>query len=404
MSDSIWRLARTLVVGFGLVALGLVYWQVLQAPGLLAREDNPRRVITEQRVRRGQLLDRDGKPLAYSEVLPITALHDTVRRHYTSPAAAHIVGYYSLRFGVSGAEAAFDVRLRGRTDALDGLLHRPAVGDDVTLSLSWAAQVAADRALGSSTGAALTLDITNGEVWVLASHPAYDPNRLDENWEHLVDDPNAPLLNRATQGQYPVGDLARLVGLAGLLSAGTTVPPDPLQAPLESMLAPLSRLGYLATARQLGFDQAPGFELPTAPGRLPDLYGKDTARDLVVTPLQMARFVAAVARDGQLPRVRLTYPVLSVEAERAFSPQVAASLRALSPRRGELAVWCGVATPKETGRAPLSWLAGYVPADAPRFALVVVLEDRPGGEVDTLPVAQQVWQALEENAHNAVGR
>jgi len=398
MPDSISRLARALLVGFGLVALGLAYWQVIRAPSLLAREDNPRRVIAEQRVRRGQLLDRNGRALAYSEVLPITALHDTVRRRYALPAAAHAVGYYSLRYGVGGAEAAFDVQLRGQTNAWDGLLHRPAIGEDVTLSLSWAAQLAADRALGSAAGAVVALDIVSGEAWVMVSHPAYDPNRLDEDWEQLVADPNAPLLNRSIQGLYPVGDLARLVGLAGLLSAGTTTPPDPFQAPLETMLAPLGRLGYLATARQLGFDQAPIFDLPTAAGRLPDLDGKDTPRDLAVTPLHMARFAAAVARDGQLPRAWLLHPAPSAGAQRAFSPDVAAALRVVSPRRGDLAVWSGVATPKETGRAPVSWLVGYGPAEAPRLALVVVVEGSSGGELDTLPVAQHIWQILKEDA------
>ena len=398
MSNSIWRLARVLLIGFGLVALGLVYWQVLQAPSLLAREDNPRRVIAEQRVRRGRLLDRDGNPLAYSQVLPITALQDVVRRHYALPAAAPAVGYYSLRYGVGGAEAAFDARLRGQSGIWDRLLHRPPVGEDVTLSLLWSAQVAADRALGSAKGAVLAMDVVSGGIWVMVSHPTYDPNQLDEEWEGLVADPDAPLLNRSTQGLYPVGDLARLVGLAGLLSAGTTVPPDPLQAPLEAMLAPLSRLGYLATARQLGFDQAPGFDLPTVAGRLPDLYGKDTPRDLVVTPLHMVHFMAAVAGDGQLPQARLAHPARPAGVERALSPQVASTLRSVSPRRGDLAVWCGVVTPKETGGAPLSWLAGYAPAEVPYFALVVVVENSSIGEMSTLPVAQQVWQALKDGA------
>jgi len=47
------------------------------------------------------------------------------------------------------------------------------------------------------------LDVRTGEVLVLSSHPAYDPNTLDADWDALIDNPDAPLLNRATQGVIP---------------------------------------------------------------------------------------------------------------------------------------------------------------------------------------------------------
>ncbi len=63
------------------------------------------------------------------------------------------------------------------------------------------------------------------------------------------------------------------------------------------MLAPLSDSGYLATARQLGIDASPPFDLPTGPGLLPDFQDQGTPRDLAVTPLHMARLAAAIADD-----------------------------------------------------------------------------------------------------------
>ena len=49
-------------------------------------------------------------------------------------------------------------------------------------------------------------------------------------WDTLRQDQRAPLLNRAAQGLFPVGDLARLIGLIGLADAGITLPSDPLAA------------------------------------------------------------------------------------------------------------------------------------------------------------------------------
>jgi peptidoglycan glycosyltransferase len=397
MTRNIQRLAQMILLSFGLVAATLLYWQVLRAPELFARADNPRLVQAELRLRRGRLLDRRGQVLAYSEVIPETGVaSDVVERRYPHPETAHVVGYYSLRYGEGGAENAFDPTLRGQLASFDQLLHRPQVGQDVRLSLDLAAQRAADQALGERQGAAVLLDVATGQVLAMVSHPTHDPNTLEEDWDALSANPEAPLLNRATQGVYPLGDLARLVGLAGLLSAGITSPPDPLQAPLDEMLAPLSQPGYLATARQLGFDAPPPFDLPTGPGLLPDFEDRGTPRDLAATPLHMARFAAAIADEGLMPVPTLAYPASSAPPNRAFAPDVAASLRAATPQLDGLAGWSGVATPQETGDQPLSWFVGYAPASAPRLAIAVVVENSDGGPAATLPIAEQAVRAIED--------
>lgn len=396
MTQNIRRIAQFILLGFVLIAASMLYWQVARAPGLVAREDNPRLVRAELRTQRGRLLDRRGEVLAYSDLLPDpSGLGGVVQRRYPQPEASHAVGYYSMRYSTDGAEAAFDPTLRGQLTPLDRLLHRPQVGDDATLSLDLAAQCAADQALGGRRGAVILLDIATGEVLTLVSHPAYDPSTLDDDWDALTSDPDAPLFNRATQGVYALGDLAKLVGLTGLLSAGITTPPDPHTTSLDDMLAPLSDSGYLATARQLGFDVSPPFDLPTGPGLLPDFLGQGTSRDLAVTPLHMARLAAAIADNGYMPVPTLVYASPSSAADRVFAPGVAASLQAVTPRFDGLAGWAGVATPKETGDRPLSWFVGYAPADAPRLAIAIVVEGDGSGAQVTLPIAQQTVSAIQ---------
>ncbi|MCS7259562.1 MAG: penicillin-binding transpeptidase domain-containing protein [Anaerolineae bacterium] len=393
MTLAIIRLMRALLLGFVVVAGALAYWQMIQAPQLVARADNPRLIQAERRIHRGRLLDRTGAVLAYSAPQPGPGHTDIFRRHYPQPATAHLVGYYSLRYGSSGCEAVFDPILRGRCTWLEALLHRSQRGEDVFLSADLATMRLADAELGYHVGAFIALDITSGALLTMVSHPAYDPNRLEETWKTLTADPSAPLLNRATQGIYPVGDLARWIGLAGLLSAGTTTPPDPLHTSLEELLAPLSRMGYLATAHQLGFSQRPPIALPASPGRLPRFDGRETERDLAVTPLHMARLAAAVAGDGRMPGVELRHPAAASAGERAFSERVARTLRALTPTYNGLAGWVGVALPVETGRAPLTWLVGYAPATQPCVAFALVLEDgdnRPAA----LSIARRVVAAL----------
>lgn len=389
--------ARVYLVGFLIVAGGLFLWQVVLAPFLVGRADNPRPVIAEQQIRRGRLLTVEGVPLAET----IIGDNGLAERRYPYADLASITGYYSLRYGTGGAEALFDPILRGTVDRtgdddfLDSLLHRPLAGEDVTLTVNLAAQLAADAALGEREGAVVVLEVNTGAVVVMASHPTYDPNYLDATWETLRNDPAAPLVNRATQGLFPVGDLARLTGLIGLYEAGSTVPVEPGAAPLTEMLRPLGHLGYNATARQLGLIQ-PLKHLPSQPGRLPDFDGRGTVRDLAVTPLHLSRAVAALALDGVLPDPVLGYGDLSDNnGNRAISPGTVRFIQSLLLQAGpQLVGLTAQATPEETGRAWLSWFVGLAPAEAlPDF----VVSDLEPGQLILDPSQITTTRAMERS-------
>jgi peptidoglycan glycosyltransferase len=370
------KLVRVFAVGFAIVAGGLVLWQVVATPFLVSRRDNPRLVVEEQRIDRGRLLTRRGVPIAETVIGPA----GLAERRYPYPGLSSVTGYYSLRYGVGGTEATFDPILRGATDQtaqerlIADLLHRPPVGQDVTLTVDLPAQVAADVALGDREGAVVVMEVQSGAVLVMSSHPTYDPNLLDEQWDSLRTDERAPLLNRATQGKFPVGDLARFIGLLGLYESGATVPVDPLAAPLDDLLAPLGPTGFKGVAGQLGFSQPlPG--LRSLPGRLPDFEDNDTGRDLAVTPLHLARVVAGVERAGNLPTPILS-PRTPPSQARGFRPDTARQVRAWFESFGEtngggLVGWAGLASPEETGQRWLSWFVGLAPA-AP--------SPRPGSE------------------------
>lgn len=359
------RLARALLTGFLIVAGGLVLWQVALAPFLVGRQDNPRLVIAEQRIDRGRLLTRNGIPIAET----IINEDGLARRHYPYPSLSSVTGYYSLRHGVAGTESAFDPMLRGTAGQtaeaafVDDLLHRPLVGQDITLTIDLPAQVAADVALGDQEGAVVVLDLQSGGIVVMSSHPTYNPNTLDARWDLLRQDARAPLLNRATQGLFPVGDLARLIGLIGLFEAGATVPADPLSVPPAQLLAPLGESGYLATARQLQLIR-PLPKIPSLPGRLPNFNNNGTVKDLAVTPLHLARVLGALELEGDLPQPVLS-PIDAAAPGHAFGPGTARSVRALLPQVDpQIIGLVGQATPQETGQRSLSWFVGLAPATA----------------------------------------
>ena len=66
----------------------------------------------------------------------------------------------------------------------------------------------ADKALGQRNGAVVVMDITNGNVLAMISHPAYDPNKMAQRlttaeFRALLNDTNSPLLNRTSQSAFP---------------------------------------------------------------------------------------------------------------------------------------------------------------------------------------------------------
>ena len=63
------RLAVYLVLAFALVSLALSYWQVVDAPALAARPDNPEVIVARRTMPRGSIFDVRGNLLASSQVI-----------------------------------------------------------------------------------------------------------------------------------------------------------------------------------------------------------------------------------------------------------------------------------------------------------------------------------------------
>jgi penicillin-binding protein A len=429
--------STSLVMIAMLAALAVVagYWQAVRGPTLAARDDNPRHVLAERQIPRGAILDRNGRPLAISQDSP-----DGFIRSYPERAAEPVVGYYSLRYGVGGVEAAFDDLLRGtagqtRLDTfVNSLLHRIPPGQPVRLTLDMYVQQAADDALGDHVGAVVVLSTPEGEVIALASHPTFDPATLDKEWDQLRIAPSSPLLNRATQGSYQPGAAFQTVILAESLSRGwahlteTVSAPDALVTVGDTTLgcaappagdtladafaagcpAPFARLANRFESSALEsviqrwkLNAAPvELGLPVHVDSLESgwMTGTQAIRDVVVgqgaltvSPLQMALVMGAIANDGRPTAPPHLTPSAAPGALPAtiVSSAIAGAVRAALPVQGDLAGQTALAI---SGDSQLAWFSGLAPASAPQWAIVVLLED--GDTAAAQRVAAQVSAKL----------
>jgi cell division protein FtsW (lipid II flippase) len=419
-------LGGSLLVGLAGLAVLAGWWSLLRGPDLVARTDNPRRAIADRYVPRGALLDRHNLPLSATE----GTTGDLVRR-YLYPELAPTLGYTDPRYGQAGLEASLDPYLRGLRGNPDELIWwdhvlygQPPPGVDVRLSLDLDLQRTADRLLGRRAGAIVLLNAGSGEILALASHPTFDPNRLEQDWAALVADPATPLLNRAIQGRYALGNVMGGLLLAAALARADlpAMPahldlqvqdrqPDCARAPAGADWGPAIAAGcpapqaaleellgsqaLLDLYQQLNLNDPPLLDFPAESPATPEgiRQVQQAALDrseVSVSPLQMALAAAALSAGGEQPVPQLVSAYKNPEAnwERLQEAQEPARLLpgGAAQRAAEalalknMPTWQSLAyAPGENGRNYTWYLGGTLPdwTGAPLALAIILEEDNP---------------------------
>jgi peptidoglycan glycosyltransferase len=236
VNGNIRRIGIALLAGFLLIAVALPYWQIIKADDLTGDPTYNRYRLSEvaKATQRGRILDRNGIVLVSNDP------NDPSKRVYAKPWLVSVTGYHSAIYGDTGVEGAAGGLLTGQTGLdettalIDNMLHRPVIGADVVLTIDSQLQDVAEQAMGASNGAVVALDPKTGEILAMVSHPYADPNQIEANWDTIKDNPNAPLLNRATQGLYVPGSAFETVTLAAALDTGLTEPSEVFDFPIQT--------------------------------------------------------------------------------------------------------------------------------------------------------------------------
>ncbi len=327
-------------------------------------------------------------------------------------------------------------------------------GADVVTTLDLQVQKALVAGIGRYARAAgVVLDPRTGAVLALASVPSYDPNRLDANWTSLRTDPRSPLLDRSTGGLYPPGSTFKIVTAADALDAGVvslsstfndsggftvgnfTVHNDEEEVTgtqnLTGAFALSSNVDFAQIALRIGverwFDYAARwqlggdveFDLPVTRDRVParaDVYDGILAQlgfgqaSLLVTPMRMALVGATIAHGGTTPRPYLVRRIAGSETGLATRPETLAQpisaetahevrdlmVAVVQRGTGTAARLPAVTVAGKTGTATNphgrshAWFVAFAPADAPRVAVAVVVENVGYGGTYAAPIAREV--------------
>lgn len=96
------------------------------------------------------------------------------------------------------------------------VINYPAAGWDVRLSIDLGLQEYTAKLLEGEAGSVVVMDPDTGKILAFVSAPSYDSNDFaaglsNEQWKELRDDPMHPLQNRVIQSVYPPGSVFKLV-------------------------------------------------------------------------------------------------------------------------------------------------------------------------------------------------
>ena len=231
------------------------------------------------------------------------------------------------------------------------------------LSLDLTLQAKADQLLGGHTGSVILMNAETGEILTMASHPTYDPNNLDTEGDAFSTNPSAPLVNRAAQGLYPIGDALRPLLLAKF---GTAQPSTPELNDFYQVL---------------GLNRAPAINMPVS-------FDADAAtpQKLKASPLQLIIAAALLSNQGLEPTPRIAmavdtpeqgWVVLSAEAQPIeVIPAGAANEAALSFIVEGKPYWRHVGQGKVDGHIVTWLLSGTLPDwGGTPLVIVVTLEE-----------------------------
>jgi penicillin-binding protein 2 len=339
-------------------------------------------------------------------------------------------------------------------------------------------------------GAIVVLERDTGKVLAMLSSPDFNPNLFEPanfNYSYQINDlyaSTAPLLNRATQGQYPLGSVFKIITMSAALESGiftkdseydcgyfftevTGIQPHDWTYDHyleDGKTQPSGRLNLMEglmrscnpwfmhigldfynrgmyteisdMARGFGLGSSTGIEIGDIAGQIPDPTSEVDAFNLaiaqgntLITPLQVADFIAAVGNGGTLYTPSIIDQIVPVDGEPTyvFTPTVRGTLPisaenlsivqdamvtvVMDPRGtayrtsayglNSFVNSTGIPVAGKTGTAesgyadPHAWFAGYTFAgleNRPDIAVAVLVENGGEGSEVAAPIFRRVLE------------
>lgn len=330
-------------------------------------------------------------------------------------------------------------------------------GNDLILTIDAKLQQLSYTLLGNRKGAVVAIEPSTGRILAMVSKPGFNPGLVDDLWQQLNTNVDSPLLNRAAQGLYPPGSAFKIITASASLAQkpeninrvfnapgyitieGRRIEDKQAQGRLnfKQAFAVSSNYVFASLGLEMGAESfikaAEGFyinrqfpfDLPVAQSSIPKPQSLSKLElgesaigqgRVMVTPLNMAMVTAGVANNGKIMAPTLVDQVRGPGGSSLwrFEPKIlsvctpettAAQLQEImawtvTAGTGTLASIPGIKVGGKTGSAQNphgqthAWFVGFAPADNPKVAVAVIVENGGAGGREAAPIAREVFKAV----------
>lgn len=437
---------------FALVCLYLFYFNFFESRIISSNSYNRRLRESNSNIIRGSIRDKNGEILAKSTKYKSGVKRKYSYPRYFSHVIGYSSNNYGSS-GLEALYHRELMSSDDTMETLRSKINDYSIaGNGIRLTLDRSLQVYAAEQLHGKKGAVAVLRPDTGEILAMVSKPDFDPSGIQSNWDNLISDKKSPLLNRASEGLYPPGSIFKLVVTASILknnlqdneiecrgevnvggyiikdsngkAHGRIKLEEALKYSCNSYFIQqgllMGNTSILNYASKFKFNKNIPSDIKIAKSSFPNKSeNKNTSQqsigqgEVLMTPLHAALMVSAIANEGVMMQPYVVGSITNSEGEiiREFGPKQAGQvmdkdtaekikalmIEAVNSGTGTKAKVSKVTVAGKTGTAeagrdkkPHAWFVGFAPADKPKAAIAVLIENGGGGGSVAAPIASRV--------------
>ena len=139
---------------------------------------------------------------------------DKLAKHYDIKGKSGLEYYYDKKLrGTLGVRHSKVNSLYEEVEVLKEV--KASKDNDITTTIDIELQKYIHKLMGKKAGAVIVMDVHNGELLAGSSFPEFDNNLFvggisSENWKKIINDFNHPFTNKLTHGLYPPGSVIKM--------------------------------------------------------------------------------------------------------------------------------------------------------------------------------------------------
>ncbi len=437
---------------FALICLYLLYFNLFESRVISSNSYNRRLRESSENIIRGSIQDKNGEVLVKSTKYKSGVKRKYVYPRYFSHVIGYssknlgssgLEAYYNKEL-MSSSDTI---------EALRSKINDYYIkGNNIKLTLDRSLQAYAAEQLQGKKGAVVVLRPDTGEILAMVSKPDFDPSNIQNDWESLIKDKKSPLLNRAVEGLYAPGSIFKLVVTSSILKnnlqdreiectgevniGGYVIKDNDNKAhgkvKLEDALKYSCNSYFIRQGLQLGYssinNEAARFRLnkniqadiqiseSVFPNKTDDSNVAQQSigqGEVLMTPMHAALMAAAIANKGIMMQPYVVSSITDGEGKtiKDYKPKQLGQVmdettaekmkdlmvEVVKSGTGTRAKVSKVLVAGKTGTAEVggdqkshAWFVGFAPADQPRVAIAVMIENGGGGGSTAAPIASRV--------------